>query len=385
MHPIVELTVDGEPVAGAFYERLISLSVVDKEGVASDTFEATLNDGPPNFLALPRKGAIVVPKLGYRNTGTREMGRFTVDQVNAKCLPYSLAINGKAADLRSGKLKEHSERHFEDKSLGEIVEEIAGEAGLSARVAPVLGAHHYEWIAQESETPIHFLERLARRHNALFTVKDGNLIFAERGAGLTASGAPMGAITVTPDMVITGTLSFEFNDRSTFGTVVAYYQDREKAERVEIEVEGDPEGDAVYRLPEPFADPAEAEKAAESKAKQLKRGEGSASVTLPGDTAIAAGVPLVFRGIRPGLDGVPWVIETATHTYSKRAGYRTAVDLKLYDGDSGAESAAANDGAAASGGEAAGGQEGTPSADTPAPDAPPNAPPAPRWWGGERM
>lgn len=373
MHPIVELTVDGTPVAGAFYERLISLSIVDKEGISSDTFEANLNDGPPDFLALPRKGAIVVPTLGYREGGVREMGRFTVDQISAKCLPYSLAINGKAADLRSGKLKEHSERHFEDKTLGEIVEEIAGEAGLTARIAPALASHPYKWIAQESETPIHFLERLARRHNALFTVKDGNLVFGERGSGESTSGAPLGAIIVTPAMAIKDTISFEFNDRSTFGKVAAYYQDRDKAERVEIEVDGDGEGDAVYRIPEPFADPAEAEKAAEAKARQLKRGEGSASVTMAGDTAIVAGAPLIFEGIRPGLDGVPWVIETATHTYSKRAGYRTALDLKLYDGNSG------------SGGKGKAGANGAASAaGTPAPNAPSNAPARPPQFASPR-
>jgi hypothetical protein len=372
MHPIVQLTVDGAPVAGAFYERLISLSIVDKEGISSDTFDAMLNDGPPDFLALPSKGAIVIPSLGYREGGVREMGRFTVDQINAKCLPYSVAINGKAADLRKGKLKEPSERHFEDKTLGEIVEEIAGEAGLSAKVAESIASHPYKWVAQENETPIHFLERLARRHNALFTVKDGNLVFGERGSGESASGAPMGAIIITPPLVIVGSLSFEFNDRSTFGKVAAYYQDRDKAERVEIEVDGDPEGDAVYRIPEPFADPSEAEKAAESKARQLKRGEGSASVAVAGNTAITAGVPLIFDGIRPGLDGVPWVIETATHTYSKSAGYRTQLDMKLYDGASGSKSAS---GSGAQGGDATA---------TPAPNSPANAPAAPAQFSSPR-
>src|SRR5690606_26858636 len=98
MHPIVEVTVDGQPVAGAFYERLVSLSVTDKEGVSSDTFSASLNDGPPDFLALPRTGAIVDVRLGYRGSGVASVGRFTVDKVDAKCLPYSLEISGKAAD-----------------------------------------------------------------------------------------------------------------------------------------------------------------------------------------------------------------------------------------------------------------------------------------------
>lgn len=377
MHPVVELTVDGAPVSGAFYERLVSLEIVDKEGVSSDTFSAQLNDGPPAFLAIPRKGAIVVPSLGYRDAGLRPMGRYTVDQVSVSCLPYGMSISGKAADLRAGALKQNGERHWEGKTIGEIVDEIAGDAGLTARVAGPIAGRALEWIAQQDETPIHFLERLARRHNALFAIKDGQMILAERGSGLSLSGAPMGTILITPAITVTGTLRFEFNDRSTFGKVVAYYQDRQTAERVEVEVEGDPEGDSVFRIPEPFADPAEAEQAAESRAKQLKRGQGNLSVEVPGDTAIVAGAPLICEGIRPGLDGVPWVVETATHSFSKGGGYRTKIDAKLYDGESGSGSA----GAQGSGGQG-GGSLSAPTPPARPADAPPNVPAAPRFWTG---
>ncbi|OJU92288.1 MAG: hypothetical protein BGO06_15540 [Shinella sp. 65-6] len=64
MRPRIEITIDGQPVAGAFYERLISVSVTDKEGVKADTFDMELNDGPPQFLAIPRKGAIVDIRIG---------------------------------------------------------------------------------------------------------------------------------------------------------------------------------------------------------------------------------------------------------------------------------------------------------------------------------
>lgn len=388
MRPAVELTIDGRPVTDAFYERLLSVEVVDKEGVASDRFSAELNDGPPDFLALPRKGAIVSVALGYRDRGVEEMGQYTADQVQPHCLPYRLSISGKAADLRKGKLKEHQERHWDDATLGEIVEEIAGEAGLGARISGTLAAHRYTWLGQESETPIHFLERLARRHNALFSIKGGQLVFAERGSGLSASGAPLGVAMLAPERILRDSLRFEYNDRSAYSRVIAYYQDRDTAERVEVEVEGDPEGDATYRIPEPFADPAEAERAAQSRARQLKRGEGNASVAVIGDTSLMAGGPVIFQGVRPGLDGVPWIIETATHTLSKSDGYRTRLDLKLYDGESGGDSAGGGQGAdaASAGNDAlAASGEGSAASDgaQPSDDTPPNIPRAPRFWGGE--
>lgn len=378
MHAIVEVTVDGQPVAGAFYERLISLSVTDKEGVSSDTFEVTLNDGPPSFLALPRTGAKVEIRLGYRNGGARSVGSFVVDKVSAKCLPYSVAISGKSADLRRGKLKENKERHWDGKTVKEIADQIAGESGLSASVDAEIGGRKYEWVAQEDESDIHFIERIARRNNAVFTIKDDKLILAKRGSGLSTGGSFVGTVIITPAIIIRDTCNFEANDRTKYSKVVAYHQDRDKAERVEIEVDADEnedadeDGDSIYRIAEPFADIAEADEAAQAKAKQLKRGEGAANVSVPGDTSIVAGAPLLFQGVRPGLDGVPYVIDTVTHEFSKGGGFTTKISAKLYDGSSGAKSSgagSADDGA-------------TP--DAVAPDSPAGTPATPAGWGGLR-
>ncbi|KQZ54629.1 late control protein D [Rhizobium sp. Root149] len=370
MKPICIVTIDGQPVAGAFYERLISISVTDKDGEGADTVDIELNDGPPLFLSIPRKGAIIDVQLGYESGGLRSLGQFTADKVQPKCLPYSMSISGKSADLRSSKLKARSERHWEGKTLADVVGDLASESGLSPAIDSSIGSVVYPWLAQQDETPIHFLQRLAKRHNALFTVKAGRLIFAEKGGGQSASGAFVGSVLVTPSIILPGTCEFEANDRTRYSKVVAYVQDGDKAKRVEIEAEADADGESVYRLPEPFANLEEADKAAQAKAKDLKRGEGAASVTVLGDTAICAGAPLLFEGVRPGLDGVPYVIDTATHKFSK-SGYTTQISAKLYDGKSGSGSGNGNGGDAADKG-------------TVAQNSPPGTPATPSQWTNER-
>jgi phage protein D len=372
MNPKVEITVDGNPVAGGFYERLVSISVTDKEGLASDTFQMELNDGPPQFLAIPRKGAIVDIRIGYG--AARSLGTYVVDKVSAKCLPYSMSISGKAADLRGGKLKERKERHWDNKKVKDIVSDLAGDVGLSASVDSEIGEHQYEWFGQQDEAPVHVLQRLATRHNALFTVKNGKLLFSARGSGNAASGSFMGSVVVSPPKIIQGTCTFEANDRTKYKKVVSYYEDKDKAKRIEVEADGDADGDSVYRIAEPYADAAEADKAAQSRAKELKRGEGAASVTVVGDTAIVAGAPLLFEGVRPGLDGVPYIIDTATHSYSKGEGYRTAISAKLYDGKSGG-SKSGKDGAA---------NDNTASKDKVADNAPDGTPATPSEWTNTR-
>lgn len=372
MKPRIEVTIDGNPVAGAFYERLISITVTDKEDAGADTVEMELNDGPPQFLAIPRKGAIIDVRIGYGSM--RSLGTFTADKVTAKCLPYGMSISGKSADLRNGKLKERQERSWDKKKVKDIVGEIASETGLQPAIDSEVGEHEYEWFAQQDESNIHFLRRLAERHNALFNIKQGQLIFGKKGSGNSTSGAFVGSVVVTPEKIVEGSCSFEANDRTKYQKVVAYYQDKEQAKRVEIEAEGDADGDSVFRIPEPFSSVEEADKAAQAKAKALKRGEGAASVTVIGDTAIVAGAPLLFEGVRPGLDGAPYIIDTATHSFSK-SGYTTQISAKLYDGKSGGKK----------GGD--GGDAESESADgdsTPAKDAPAGTPETPNLWNQTR-
>jgi phage protein D len=336
MQPRVEVTVDGVPMAGAFYDRLISVTVTDEEGLKSDTVDIELNDGPPNFLALPRKGAIISVKMGYgRNLVAK--GEFTADKISLDCLPYKMSISGKAADLRSGKLKERQERAWDKIILGDLIAQIASESGLTPAIDPDLAEHRYEWIGQQDETNIHFLRRLADRHNALFAIKQRRLLFARRGSGLSVSGAALGSVILTPAVIKTGTLKVDINDRTKYSKVVSYYQDADKAQRVEIEADADADGDSVYRIPDAFSSPAEADKAARAKAKELARGEGAVSVTALGDPAIEAGLPLLFADVRPGLDGVPYIIKTARSKYTKTTGFEVDVSGRLYDGKSATE------------------------------------------------
>ena len=101
--PRAEISVNGQPVASIFNERLVSVTIVDKEGVTSDSISCELNDGSP-FAKIPRKGDIITAKLGYLETGVLDFGEYTADDPEVRCLPYGLSVNGKGANMRE-KLK----------------------------------------------------------------------------------------------------------------------------------------------------------------------------------------------------------------------------------------------------------------------------------------
>jgi len=242
MTPQCQITVDGLPVAGLVMDRLISCSVTDKEGTSSDTVAITLNDWPN--AAIPERGAQIRVWMGYSGA-LSFMGLFEAEEVEVEILPYRMKITGKAAEMRGDK-KTNKERHWDQKSVREVVEEIAAEHGLTPKIDGNVAGHVYEWLGQVGESDIHFLERLADRHGAIFSVKDGNLIFAARGKGTSASGEALTPVAVTPDTLVAGSCRVRFTDRAKYKSVKAKYPDREAGEQAEVEVDSDPEGDAVY-------------------------------------------------------------------------------------------------------------------------------------------
>lgn len=324
--PVAEIKVNGKPVASLFNERLISVTIVDKEGVTSDTISCDLNDGDP-FASIPKKGDTITASLGYLETGVAFFGSFTAEDPEVRCLPYGMTVNGKGANVRDAS-KNRRSRHWDNATVKDIVSQIASENGLTPAIDDDVGGYTYKWFGQEDESDLHVVERLARRHDALFSIKDGRLIFAKKGSGQSASGKALTAVIASRSNIVEGSCRTKFAHRNKFKKVKARVQDRDKAELVEVEEDSDAEGTADYTLPEPYADEGEAKAAAKSKAKDLKSETIRTSVTVFGDPTIRAGAPFRYAGVRPELDGIDFIIESATHRLSK-AGYTVDIAAKL--------------------------------------------------------
>lgn len=316
MTPGMKIVVNGREVD--FRSRLQSVEIVDKEGVSSDTINLVIAN-PDQAFPLPPKGAKIEAWIN-----SDYFGSYTAETISASCFPHVIEVTGKAAGFK-GKEKETRERHWDNSQLTKIVADIAEDLGLSASVDGAVGAHVYDWVGQVNESSVAFLERLAKRHDALFSIKDGRLIFAARGAGRSPSGVDLTSSTITSDMIVPNTCRFEFSDRSQYAQVAAHYTDRAAGTRKEVTVPSDDAGTAIWRIGESFADEAEAKSAAASKAKDMRRRQSKFSVEVVGNTAFRAGAPITFAGVLREIDGQPFILETATHTVSK-AGYRTRLD-----------------------------------------------------------
>lgn len=324
--PAFEIKVNGKAVASIMIERLISLTITDKEGVGSDAIEVDLNDGHP-FAAIPKKGDKIEASIGYKETGIVPYGSYTIDEPEVRFLPYGMSIKGRGANVRD-QLKQSRTRHWDDKTVGDILREIASDNGLSPVIDESVASHKYTWFGQNGESDMHVAERLARLHGALFSIKDGKLIFSKRGSGKSASGKDLTPIIVGPSDIIAGTARVNFAYRKKVRKVKAKIRDRLTAETVEIEEDSDDEGTADFTIKDNFSTKEEAKLAAKSKAESLKSETVTTTVAVFGNPAIRAGAPFSYKGVHPEIDGVEFIIETAVHRISK-SGYITEITAKL--------------------------------------------------------
>lgn len=321
-HPQVAVTVDGVPVSGVFFDRLISLTITDREGIQSDTLEMTFSDAPPH-VATPRRGAVVRVDMAGAF-----LGAFVVDHVDIHCLPYTIAVKGHSADLRSG-MKTGRNAYWDDASVKTIVAEKAADHGLLPKIAEAVSGHVYDYIAQQDESDLNFLNRLAARHEALFTIKNGALLWLERGAGKAADGAAV-PVSVIPQMsILSGTCRMSEADVDRFRTVKAYWQDRHGATRQEVVVDADPEATGEHVLREPYSSQGEAEKAARAAARDMLRGSITTACAIEGRPGLMAGLPVQYLGVRPEVDTRVFILDTVKHSFTKSGGLRTDVTGKL--------------------------------------------------------
>ncbi|MDE0296962.1 MAG: contractile injection system protein, VgrG/Pvc8 family [Bryobacterales bacterium] len=332
MTPAYRIVVDGhQDVTAAIRERLLSLRVSDDEGYQSDTVEIRLDDRG-GTVELPRRGAELTVELGYdqapeseRRNGLKPgrvpMGRYTVDEVELSGPPATLAIRAKAADMRAA-LKQRRTRSWQSVLLGDLIKTIGREYGLDARVADELAKIVLPHVDQTDESDLHLLTRLGERYDAAARPANGRLVFARRGAAMSATSGPLAAVRIAPEQAADYRVTLA--DRPEYSSVRAYWYDTAAGRRMEVTA-GD--GEPVYVLRDDHAGEAAARAAAKARLDILGRGSATLSLSLePGVPAVSAESPLTLSGFRSGVDGL-WIAARVSHEIDN-SGYSTRVEAK---------------------------------------------------------
>lgn len=336
--PDYRVTVDGlditprlkgqvqPPGGGRPRPRLISLSLTDKREGQADELTLQIDDSD-GMAPLPPIGATVTVALGWLQgsevtPGLADKGRFTIDEVAHDGPPDTISVTARSADF-TGDAKVRRERSWHDTTLGAIVADVARAHGWTPRIAARLAGIVVTAKVQNRESDLAFLRRLGREHDAVATIKAGALILSPIGAGETATGAPLPAVTITRREG--DRHQFRITKRDDAPGVTAVWHDRGKAKRQEVTV-GKAEG--AKRLSRVYTSEAEARRAAEAEAKRAVRQASTLDLSLAlGRADLYPEQRVTASGFKAEIDATSWLIAEVTHNLGEQ-GYVTGLKLE---------------------------------------------------------
>lgn len=270
----------------------------------------------------PQKGDNVRLAIGYKNESLVNCGVFQVDEVELSGAPDTVNLRALSAGVKEA-LRTRNTAAYENKTLQEIAEEIAGKHGLTltGEVSEEKAKRRPRRITQRNEHDLTFLRRLGESEGVIFTVKDEQLVWHDISLLDTAG------IMMTINRLL-DTSSYRFRSKTDLvykACEVRYHDPQTKKVITHTQqADGVTTGDVLK-----LYDRCESKADAIVKAKAALRNKNGAqvegSISLPGTPLLAAGgnVALVGFGV---LDGIYQIIK-ARHTMSRGSGYKTDIDI----------------------------------------------------------
>jgi phage protein D len=317
------VTVAGTNITSTLLPVLISLRVSDTAGTHADT--ATLEvDDTEGRIVLPEIGAPVIVALGWEGEGVRVVFTGTVDEVKSSGSRgggRTLSISAKGMDT-TGKLKEGQQRHFDDKTVKDILEDAGKSAGItSVDIDPSLASIRRRYFEMRDESFIHMGERLAREIGGNFRIQGNTAIMSKRGGSYTAAviaawGHNLHGWDISPSL---GRAQYSSVRARWYDTQKARWQETEEATSLSVEARHD------HRYAKADATEASQQTACDKATSERDAGEGS--VTIEGDTSAIPDGLCIVSGARPCIDGA-YRIESVTHSYSRGGGFVTQMNLR---------------------------------------------------------
>lgn len=320
MTPGFKITVGDADYTAAVMDRLLELRLIDAAGGKSDYLELVLDDRIP--VPRPTHGQRLEVSIGYLEQGLQFKGAYVHDETEFSGPPREMSVRAAAVDFRDG-FNAPRTRSFDALALGDLVNRIAGEYGYTAKVDPALAAVTIAHLDQTGESDLHLLTRLAQRHDALFKAAGNRIVFVPKGKKSAELANELGSVTLRPGDVTSWRVTR--HDKSRFNSVLAHWHDNKAAQLQDVNTGG---GDPVFELKERYPTREDAEAAAKSKLEELNRRTLSASLSLPGDSALVAEASLTLEGFRDGVDG-DYTITRVEHRFTKSGGYQCSLQAEL--------------------------------------------------------
>jgi phage protein D len=301
----------------------LSCTVTETAEGESDTAEIVCV-GPPSKFGVPGRGEEFHIRGGWKDEGAVDQGRFTVQKITMEGEAESgdrILISLRAADYVD-KLKAQGSKHYDDKTFGELVEDIAQEVGLEAEVDDEIAKIKIPYALRWQQSPIDFLTEHAEHVGALVKPADRKLIAVKRGSGKSVSGKTLTPIEIVRRKV--WAYEIEVEPRPEFGDVAAPWH-KDGLRKLAKEKTG--RKGPVRTLAHPYKSEEDAKRAARAEAYELGNNTGSGTFDGPGLPHAHAEAAVNVSGFGWPIDG-RWKAEQVVKVWDSRGGFVTTVSVK---------------------------------------------------------
>lgn len=323
MTPTFVFKENGKDFSHIINPLLVSLRAIDLPGATSDYFELILDDYAGK-IKREDFGAKFEVSLGFEGEKPVSVGQYIFDEITFEGPPMKMRLLASSVDFLKN-LKAATSKTWSDTTLGDIVTTLAKKHGYNASITDSLASKPIEQLDQTSESDLQLLNRLASTYGAVFKAVQGFMIFKPKGDGLSVSGTPLKAVTVTPDMVT----RWQVNDRGRprYGAVRGSYYDYNAA-LVKYVIVG--AGDVVEELKTTYASEEEAYSHAAARLQERTMATIDGYLLMPATPKVIKG--LISEGVlqldkfKTNVDG-SYHITRVEHTLTKQYGYQLKVEF----------------------------------------------------------
>lgn len=315
--PSYRITVGGTDITPKVNGILVSLSLVDTRGGAADQLDIVLSDadGRVPFPALGKRLQLWIGWPGQ----LVDKGQFTINEVRMSGPPDQVTIRARSIDTNKT-LPGQRTQSWHDTTLGAIVRSVAARHQLSVSIADTFDSVRVAHIDQVDESDLSFINRIAKRYDAVATVKADRLMLVRRGQGLTASGQPLPAITIKRSEGD----QFDYSETTadSYSGVKANWNAKSHG-KLQMVVAGS--ADNALIMKETYTNEDDARRAATAEWERIKRGRFELSMTLAyGRPEVLAESPVILQGFKRDIDRVSWVACEVRHDLSS-SGYTCSI------------------------------------------------------------
>jgi uncharacterized protein len=326
--PTFRLVYKGIDISDELAPELISCTYTDKVHGEADEIDVTVQDKDGKWRGAwcPEHGDKAELDIGYVGLPLTPCGSFEIDEPKIRMgrSGDTMTFRGVAAAVTKS-LRTAKTRGYEKQSLKQIAEKVAKEHGLSIVGTPPEVS--FDRVTQRRERDLEFLTRMADAYGAYFTVRDKQMIFAERRE--VHERKPVFTIRGNSDDYLTADLQRAAH-KTYSKAKLAYYDGNEK-KKIEAEVEdGKVKTGDTLRIDERVENDGQAKKRATSELEKANLKKQTGNIVLVGNPLLVAG-----QTVQLDQDFGKWagtyVIQSSRHHIVRGQSYTTNIEIALVE------------------------------------------------------